>query len=463
MKKIKKYFFLALFFVLSPLAFLACNETAFNDIPWGASSMAIKDIIESATSSKNVMIESGLPVIYETTTTYTFRQTLNNDFQDREIRDEKTTTLSNWNSQNAVAKIENSRYIDDILVSFSTEYYVKYQGQTGTSCYLYISETEITEGVEVTSLRRENYSTVDNPFLTLLNDIIYDTSESEVSVVNEKIFEEDTYYRLSSQVGELAIINAKFSENDDIFSNPSMFELYNQTEDYVISFSCEYALNSAEYLKYFALSYDVERSNGVPHERETYLSVNSTTSLVDYGRNISLPSAPENVDIYTVSGFKDCVMADNSYISYRDSATTQGLYNEYSVYRNGEDYMFNMRSYNSQTAIGETTHYYASRTESGYTIYQINIEDGTYFATTGFNPLFLSFDYSGNLLNSNVEQGTYQFGTNEAYIEIGVQNNEIYSVKTQNSSLWYVLEYSVGMPSDEVFYDIDDLVLIESE
>ena len=464
MKRVKKYLFLALVFVVFPLVSFACNETTFEDVPWGSSSQSVEDIVSQVTASKNVMIESGLAVEYKTITTYNFKQTLNNDFQNRVVRDEKTTILSNWNSQNAVAKVENLRYIDNILTETSTEYYVKYQGQTGVSCYLYSENTRLVNEAEVTTYNRENYSTVDNPFLTLLSEIIYDTNITEVSVVSEKVFEEDLYYRLTSEVGELAVVNNKFSENDDIFSNPNLFELYNETEDYVISFNCEYGLNEAEYLQHFALSYNIERSNGVFHERETYLSVNSVTTLSTYGRDVAIPSSPENVDLYTVSGFKDCVSEGDSYITYQDNASGQGLTNEYSVYKKGDDYIFNVRVYNSQTAVGETKHYYASKLNDAFTIYQINVENGTYYdVTSTINPLFLSFDYNLGLVNTDQEEGIYQFGTTESYIEIRLVNGEVYSVKTQNSGALYVVEYGSGMPSDEVFYDIEDFEFVESE
>lgn len=475
MDKYKKYVFLMLVVVCFSVFGFACGETTFNEVPWGDSLLTVNEVLEDTTSSKNIMIEAGLPVVYKTTTTYSFRQTLNDDFQNRTIKDEMTTTLSDWGSQNAVAKIDVVRYVDDVQVMSYTEHYVKYYSIAGEACRIYREENVIQEGQTITSLSRGDFSTVYNPFLTLLNQIIRDPSPAGVeinfdeediltyvSMVKEKVYNEDTYYLLSSDVEDLDILNNEFEENSDIFNQPSLFQLYNKNQDYVISFNCQYGLNAMDYLKHFSLSYDIERGSGVPQERETYLSVTMTTDLQSYGNSVEIPSQPENVDLYTVNDFKDCVGATNSFVVYRDKSSNQGEYNEYSVYKMADRYLFNVRRYNSLTLIGEEENYCAVRNANRYVIYQIDAENGEYIDVSNkINPLFLSFDYSGTLFSSDEQDGIYQFGSVEAYIEIAMQQNEVYSVKTQNSQPWYICEYGDGRPTDENFYDIEGLTFVE--
>ena len=224
MKKIKNYIFLICALFMFPIILFGCNETTFDSVPWNSSEMLPEEVVELANESKQYMIEDiGLPVIYETTTTYTFSKRLDGNFENRIIRDEQTISLSNSNQPNAVAKIVFSRYVDDNLISSRTETYVQDEAK------VYISQTQYleTESAESTSLLRQSYSTVDSSFSNLLSEVVYNVNANETNVVNQKTFENVEYYKLTSQAvsstSGLDLLNRDFVENEDIFNNPGLF------------------------------------------------------------------------------------------------------------------------------------------------------------------------------------------------------------------------------------------------
>ena len=457
MKKLKNYIFLIFALFMFPIILFGCNETTFDSVPWNSSEMLPEEVIELANESKQYMIEDiGLPVTYETTTTYTFSKRLDGNFENRIIRDEQTITLSNSNQPDAVAKIELSRYVDNNLVSSRTETYVQDEAN------VYISQTQYeeleAENSESTSLIRQAYSTVDNSFSNLLSEVIYDVNGNETNVVSQKTFENVEYYKLTSQAvsstSGLDLLNRDFVENEDIFNNPGLFEIYDKSLDYVISFNCQYGINPSNYLTYFAMNYEIQNgSDSFQGDRAVYLRVSSVTNLVSFGANMELPTVPENKDLFTVSTYMNIVCQDDSYVIYQDS--TESRNNRVTVYKNGQDYCFKYEENNAGTFL-TTKYYFARLIDSSYTVYELNIDAGTYKDVSNtFNPLFLEFDYSQDLLYEDSENGIYQFGTSESYIEIGMQNGEVYSVKTQSSQPWFVSEYGFGRPND--IYDLTGL------
>ena len=456
MKKIKNYIFLICALFMFPIILTGCNETTFDSVPWNSSEMLPEEVVELANESKQYMIEDiGLPVIYETTTTYTFSKRLDGNFENRIIRDEQTISLSNSNQPNAVAKIVFSRYVDDNLISSRTETYVQDEAK------VYISQTQYleTESAESTSLLRQSYSTVDSSFSNLLSEVVYNVNANETNVVNQKTFENVEYYKLTSQAvsstSGLDLLNRDFVENEDIFNNPGLFEIYDKSLDYVISFNCQYGINPSNYLTYFAMNYEIQNgSDSFQGDRAVYLRVSSVTNLVSFGASMELPTVPENKDLYTVSTFMDIAGQDDSYVIYQDSSESRN--NRVTVYKDGQDYCFKYEENNAGTFLS-TKYYFARFIDSRYIVYELNINAGTYKDVSNtFNPLFLEFDYSQDLLYEDNDNGIYQFGSSESYIEIGMQGGEIYSVKTQNSQPWYVLEYGFGRPND--IYDLTGLI-----
>ena len=83
MKNIKNILFLLIIVFVCPLFVMACGEEKYEDIPFTGSSLTGQEVVTNIDNARTYMISQlGLRAKIETTNTYTFSKTTNDDIQE---------------------------------------------------------------------------------------------------------------------------------------------------------------------------------------------------------------------------------------------------------------------------------------------------------------------------------------------------------------------------------------------
>ncbi len=438
MKKLKLFSVLIFAVVIAPF-FFGCGEATFDTTPWETSENTVEEIVEKFDDAKNFLLEVGLPVKFTTETTYTFSKKLDDSGEDKVVKDTTTTLLYYESNTPTVAEVVKTRFEDNEKKNETSTIYYNNEGMSYTTITTF-EDNKSEKKYSATSILKNDERT----FKEILSKVIFRADDNALTSIKQKTYKEVDYYQFlsssSSIDGGLALLNDKFNENKDLYSEPNFYEVMDKRHDYVTNFSSEFGIDKIGYLKYFTFNYSVENSNDVrPGERKTYLVVSSVTKLDEYGQTLEKPQDIEDKNFYSAHTFVDLVKQDGTYISYRDNLTNE--YNNITAYKVAGGYFANVQSHDSTTNVVEYN-YYFEEIENGFKGYLLDLNNKTY-KETNKQFLFLQFDFTKSYLTKRNSE--YLFGTSDNYTSITVQDNKILSIKTKDSTEWYVVEYGKDM------------------
>jgi len=330
--------------------------------------------------------------------------------------------------------------------------------------YIYtIKTTYATEEDEedIVFMEREATNIGDRTFYTMLGNIIFEAQENEADKVSEKVFNNVQYYKLTSNTLNLENIQAKFAEKSDLITNPELFVINKSGEDYVMPFSYEYGITNLDYINYFSLNYSIGNSNMPDGQNfERYLTVSSVTTLEKYGNSVEIATVPENINDFTVATFDNTVKSDEYYVVYNQVIDENNHIKTTTQRESNGNIRVKVEEYNLDTPVN-TEYYYLDYEATSFTAYKINSENRTYMVQESFEMPFLIFDYSFEFFTKTIE-GAYQYGSNEAYNLIRMQDGEVYSIadgKSEDATILQILDFDKGETSITL-YDLSGLTEI---
>jgi len=463
MKKIKKLLISISLVLFLPLFLFACDEATFNSTPWVSSSKTTEEVTEIVENSRQYMMDDvNIPVTYETTTIFNFYQTEDESFLDKTVKKVTTATFSSASIDDATAEVVTKTFENDELISLEVSTYVRTDDDNG---FIYTEKTVYATSSEEDDLvfrERQETNIGDRTFYTMLGDIVFEAQENEADIINEKSFENVQYYKLSSSILNLETIQEKFNEKSDLFANPELFAMDKKGEDYVMPFSYEYGITALDYISYFSMNYTIGNSNKIDEDNfETYLSVSSVTILKNYGNAVVAASQPENIDDFTVATFDNTVKSDEYYVVYREDVDTNIHKKITTQKRSDGDTLVKVEEINSGSLIS-VQYYYLDYEGSDFTAYLINVDNRTYVEQVNFSYTFLNFNYSLEFFTKTNDEA-YQYGSNEAYYLIRMQNGEVYSIansKAQDATITFILSFDEGQ-TGITLYDLTGLSQVE--
>jgi len=455
---IKSFSFLILLVFIFPLCCFACDELKFEDVPYIESSMTANEIITNVNNARTYMISSlGLKVKTETVNTFEFFKTKDDSIQNKVIKDVIVSTIGTSKFDPVISQVEVTRYVNGNMLYKETKNYVKKTNSNEiVTTYCYTDFVDYSGDEVVYQKDRDKYDENTYTLLKLFNDVIVEAKVNEIDVVKEKEFEGIKYYQLEGKNDGIDVANKRFSNNETIQENPELFQVVKKGYDSAIPFKYEYALNASNYINYASISYDVINSS-----RELYLRVNSTTRVNSYGENVATLSQPEDVDDYTVPSFMNLMKSDISYISYKDSL--ESSYTLTTVKKVGVEnpnYSICVEIYQNGAKAKENYYYLEFQSdEEGYKTYSIdmlNLTFSEYDEELDFK--LKSFDFNNDFNLKNEEY--YQYGSNQSYVNIALNNNEIYTISTsENSSdiTLFIVDYGKNIQGVTLISDLSDL------
>jgi len=459
MKRFKKVLIFLSIMLFLPLFLFACGETTFETTPWLTSSKTEAEVTDEVENCRNYMMdEVHIPVTYETTTTYNFFDTEDENFSNKTVKKVTTATFSSANIEDATAKYTTKTYEDGVLQSLEESTYVRTSDNSGFA-YTVKTTYALSSDEEDTVFReRQEAEMVDRTFYTMLGEIIFEAQENEADNVSEKTFDEVQYYKLSSNISNLnETIQDKFIEKSDLFTAPELFSLNKKGDDYVMPFSYEYGITKLDYISFFALNYTVSNSNDtIEGDFETYLSVSSVTVLKEYGNAVQIASEPENIDEYTIATFDNIVKSDEYYVVYKQGTDAENYVKTTAQKQSDGDLLVKVENIVSGSPTIE--YYFLDYEGDNFTAYLINVDEQTYTVQESFAPFFLNFDYSLEFF-LKTSDGAYQYGSNEAYYLIRMEAGEVYSItnsKADDATILQILSFDEG-ETDTPLYDLTGL------
>lgn len=440
MKKLKN---IVLFFVIClflPLGLFACDDKTLDDIAWTPVGYS-QNIISDCISNKNYAVMSNVPVEYRTVTIYNFHETARGEVEDRKIVDETHIILSQESSPTATAKIVTTRKIDDV-----NKYRETYVFDKAKMVYYATRETFGETGKMDTADAKILYDVNDYTlqFADLFETYVPNFTVNEVNYIAEKDFNKIHYYKLSADVQGLNVIKAKFRENEDIYNNPSFFQMLD-ANNLPKDFDYQLGFNDAKYLCYFAMNYSVENNNMVNEKFETYLEVNTVTELLNYtASKVQKPSLPEDKDIYIASHFRNVMVLDENYICY-EQTDAQGNVTTTEVFKTLSTY------YVKQTIDGTapTVNYY--KIDASGEQPDVYILSGSAFVEdTEYTPFFLQFNYAPDISKGAGADAEYNFGNTDNFTKIKLVNGKISSASLNGrvGSTVTIKDFSATIPNE---------------
>lgn len=422
MKKFKSTFFLFIFILVSPIFAFACGETTFDDVPYVSTSKTALEVISEIDETRDRMINSiGLKVSLTTTNTYTFLDTYTQKY--KVVKDVIKTTIGKIDDKpSSITIIEKTRFEDKEPTSFESKIYENYSLEGGyRNSYVYTKShifEDSTGTILSTNYDRTPYAQTSIRFLDLYNTAVPVIQSSMVNTVQYKEYKDVNYYKLSSDVDGLYYVNDYFTQASDLYENPTLFGVIDESQDYVMPFTCEFGLKSTDgynYITYSTINYEIENS-----EREIYLKVSSRTDLNKYGDKVE-SSWPEGEDRgkYTAHTFMKDVNKDEFYITYNvDSGidivkTSIAKFNE-TIADNKTVTNYSAEVTTTKSGGGEERkYYYMQGNEDGtFKTYELNLTDNTYVETSKHIE-FLSFTFDKLVFSKN-EDNIYKFAAPEA-------------------------------------------------
>ena len=448
MKKFKNLFFILIFVLVCPLFAFGCDETKFDDVPYSSSSKTADEILTQIDDTRMLMINLiELKVSLTTTNTYTFKNLEDFGFEDKVVKDVIKTTIGKNSDNPAVAIVEKTRYENDVAKSYEQNIYYHFVAPNGKEeSFVYTTKNTFDEEgtAQNLSFNRASYSQTSLNFLGLYNNVVSTIKANQIDDIKEKSFEGVHYYQLSSDINGLYYVNEAFAQNNNFYTNPSLFVYQNKTKDYVMPFVCEFGLKSTEgynYITYSTINYEVENE-----ERQVYLSVSSHTKLDKYGESVeSVWPESEDKDKYTAHTFMDMAKQDEFYVGYQINKEVG--YKNVSVAKFKETIAGEniVTSYSVEVDDnGEGAHYYMQGKEDGtFTCYKLDLEAKTYSADSSFNLEWLSVNLGLQFNKDQQDTTYYQFGSSSEYTNITIENGEISKVSSKKAGEADVLQLSI--------------------
>ncbi len=450
MKKLRIYLIFVFMVFLFPFSLVGCGEATFENTPWKSSTLSISDALTKVKNNREYMDSSLLNVIYNTNITYKFYRTSDELFQNKTINENILTTLNYSSSNNGKARVEKKRSENNTQTDYKNEFYDMKDGKK------YSTQTKTVSEQTTTIYREENFIT-SNAFINLLNNVIYDIKEDEMIVVEEKTFDNVDYYKFTSNAKSsttgLELINSNFTENIDLQNSPTLFQIYDKSTDYIISFTCEYGFNKSNYLVYSAINYTMQHANNnITGMFENALQVSVVTRLDSFGKDVEEVQI-EDKGLYTACTFVSDMSQDKTYVAYRNS--NEDIYEKTTVQREGDNFLIKVENYkvNQIDQSKPTKYYYIVKEQNTYNIYLINLEDYTYSLTNEYSPSFLYIDYSLSYNSQAVtsNENEYQFGLAENYYTVTVQDSAVYMIRTRYNDNLYIGEKGSYQEQDKIF------------
>lgn len=470
---------LSLMMLLSSVMFFACDEKTLDDIPWGYSNMTGAAVLEQVNDSASKMVggtqESlATPVLFKTTIKYDFQKTINEDFANKQIVDEIELSLSSVKrDEEPTAKLTQTRTQNGGLIYRREDVYSYDKSTSSLVCYTTETTFGSNDGTEeVSYFKQTNYADVNDVFVNLLKEnAVLVGNASQTSQISQKEFEGVDYYRLAATTSNTRrAVNEVFSGNEDIFTNPHLFEVKEEGYDYVDSYACAYGINQdqSHYLSYYTLDYTVSRATQeIDGERETYLKVSVISKLSKKGEEVQPVHKPENTADYEVATFVK-TLQDENYITYRQDLS-EGAYQEITIYSKQDGKCVVIR----QSTSDMPDYYFIPNSED--VVYKLNPSVRTY--TTYAEALdmpCLTFDYTIKLANvEETDEDAYGARVTKRYYYYNneTQNGFIVSLSDQGkvvgianglfeTSVSYKVNfYSSGSP--DVYYDTTGFAYVE--
>lgn len=474
LRKVLTYCFVLVMLVTSGGLF-ACDELTLEDIPWNTYSGGGYDaIMPLVNDSISKMVGSSadsvaLQVSFKTEIKYTFRKLSNGDFDNKEIVDqiEFTLTSAKDTTPPPTARIVTERRVNGVLSQRVEEIYVK-RSNVVTK---YVSTTDISleTARETTSLTMGEFvlGTSEDLFVNLFDKIVVKCTKEECEENGlYKTFEDSDYYMLSSSTASTKnMLNKKFSSNNNLIDNPSLFEVSDSGIDYVTGASYAYGMTKGlyPYFNYFTLDYSISRAmEDLDGKREKYLSVSMSSKLDKKGKDVIYPQEPENILDYKVGTFVNTLSKDSHYVVFNTSAV-EGKYKTINILAKGGNKYLRVEDRTGSST--DATHYYEL---SNGVLYTFDEEHRTYstFAPpqTGNYFTILNYDFSKSL--RNVQDGVYNFGDDLSNFFVNTRDGNIISIGTSNEDM-YLLAYSSGNAmyglgsTSGTFKDISNFTYVE--
>lgn len=438
MKKIKTYIILILAVMFVPL-FLGCGEKTFENTPWVASGVSVKEAENNLDKAKEHLIEVGLSVKFTTETTYNLFSRLDGSGENKTVKDVTSTVLYFEATEPISAEVTKERFVNNEKVSQVAQVYNNKEGK------LYTKRHNVT--MDSTNYKVTTYTQNDEKtFPNILSEVVSIVNKNALTSVSQKTFENVNYYRLnassSGASSGLDVLRDNFSENANLYDEPNLYEVFDKKHDYVLDFYVEYGVDNIDYLNYFAFGYSVKNSNDTrPGERGEYLTVSSVTKLNEYGQNVQKPSDVEDKNYYIAYTFVDEVKQEGTYVQYREE-TSATSYDSITVYKVQDGLFVNLISYSGETQTA-ANNYYFKKTETGYQTYEIDIDKNEYWVVE-IDSLASKLDYSKPFYTKNGED-EYLFGNGSDYINLKIKDGEVYSVKHNQSTEWLIQDYDEGL------------------
>lgn len=481
MKKLKNLFFLFIFVLISPLFAFACGETTFDDVPYVSSPKTAPEVISDIDYTRDSMINSiELKVLLTTTNTYTFLDTDNQNY--KVVKDVIKTTIGKVSDKpSAVAMIEKTRFDENgQQLSFESKIYENFSPDSGNRKSYVYTKSQVFDSQENTVLStdytRESYSQASIRFLDIYNSAVPVINPSMVKDVKHKQFEDVNYYKLSSDIDELYYVNDYFAQVPDLYENPTLFGLIDESQDYVMPFTCEFGLKSSDghnYITYSTINYEIENQ-----DRQIYLKVSSRTDLKEYGDKVN-SSWPEDEDKgkYTSHTFLKDVNKDKFFITYKVENGLDTVNTSIAKFNETLDGGKTVTSYSAvvttfKSGGGEEKKYYymQGREDGTYKTYELNLSNKTYVEISINTLEFLSFEFD-NIAFSKKDGNMYKFASPAALanpneytgIELD-ENGEVLKIvsKTAGESVeteLEVIEYGNEISTLELIQSLEGFTL----
>lgn len=475
MRVLKKVFICCLALLFVPM-FFACNEKGFDDVAYVDSSVAKSNIVKDAVDSIAMLGTHEVSVRLKNTTTYTFYKTSDEQFTAKTVKDTFDATIGKQEDV-FIATITQTRFVNNKKTNTTKTSYIN-DGQTS---YRYTLEEnfELDSSNKVVSTgeeyNRQSYQPGLVDFNYLFKQIMPIQPEEMFASVQEKSFESTKYYKLVAGInGEdntYETLNDSFSSQEDIFENPQMYRVKDKTSNYVMPFVCEYGFSEVDgenTIVYFTTSYNVQKQDNY----EKYLSVYSTSKIENYGTKVNVKNL-EDAEVYTANAFIKAMQQDYSYMTYKKDDVNYSVLQIKKQHTSDDEQQetIDYFDYAVRVEASGTTHYYFKYnfTTQSYDCFKVtDTINKKCIVEEDFDLDFLKFDFSlqynnkKEITNQEATEYYYQFGAEDSYINVMVQNNEVCEVNNKAGDVLQNIRYGTDGHGIGYVENIDEYEVVSA-
>lgn len=277
-----------IFCAVSLVLFAAgCGEKTFESVPWGSTDVTSSQILTNLSDARTTMESARLQTKYGAVTTYDFFDT--GKFTQMQVREETTFSLQ-FGTKDTCSVVETSKYIDGVLTLFTSDIYVA----NGAISTVYRTQKTYLNGEMQSEIKTKFNASI--PPQNVYTKFIF-IQQDTLSNVAFKNFDDVDYYRFGANSNECNALMSKFSQVDNLQSNPEMFALNDRSTDLLMNYNVEYGISSKNYITHFALSYNLENDEkSSQNSFDTFLKFSTTVNLEQYGVAVEFPQKPNDRD-----------------------------------------------------------------------------------------------------------------------------------------------------------------------